>query len=217
MGMMYKFLGRGKPEASTQGFTSSWASVVDSVLSIDVLYKNAALENLAQNLYYSDIHHEGSTYKESDEVEGINACKHHLLHNWEPAHNGLNSFRFSRLSKIHEETMNASKAYGETLAAYIEFKELLVQAHRHEQPLLERKIANKSRDGTQWDVLTQEKIESLMRLLEILRQQDRSLFDQLTNGVDVSDRFHLPLHAQAPIDLRMFYGHRSGFIVNFTW
>ncbi|MCL0055287.1 hypothetical protein M1N56_05375 [Dehalococcoidia bacterium] len=220
MGLMYKLLGRGKSELSVEGFAIRWRNVIDSILPIDVILRSSGLAGLAQSLVNFDIYGQSDIYEESKEIEGIGAYRNHLLHRWQVAHNDISSFRFSRLSDIHSQTMKASKAYGETLVNCIEFKELLVESHRSNNPSLERATEKKSRDGTQWDVLTQECIESLRVSLGKLERQDHVLFSGLMDGKEINSRFHAPLHSQIPIEARnidAMYGARPGFIANFTW
>ena len=220
MGILGKLTGIGKTDISEDNYVSIWKDLVNSILPVDAILRDAGLNQQATALANKDVFRQlDSNPDEAKEIECTNAYREHIQYRWTPLDNDFKSHKSSQMEDLRYQTLKASRAYGETLACYTEFKVLEIAWVRNNAPSLEDLIVKKIKDGTQWDVLAQEGVETVINLLRNLAQQNRALYSKLTNGEDPADMFRTPLYSHIPPDIKhnafSMVGARPGFIAYF--
>ena len=111
----------------------------------------------------------------SYEEEVIEAHVAHLMEKFQPAHNSLQDIKLEPpYRRLHWALMQASRAYGETIATDIECRRLFLSPQYLTKPYY-----RKQRDGKQWDALAREKAEYFLGELDDLRIQMPAVFSLL--------------------------------------
>lgn len=106
------------------------------------------------------------------EEEIINAHVAHLVGKWQPTHNAMMDLKAKRhYRRLHKKAMLASRAYGETLFTYIEFKRLFLSPQ-----YLTKTYYRKQRDGRQWDALANRYARALLDELYRIRDTEPQIF-----------------------------------------
>lgn len=120
-------------------------------------------------------------WEESLERQILQACIEHLAEIWRPSHDSLNSLKPDNPFKaLHRRTLLASRAYGETLNAYIEYRTLNIS----NQDMTDTFFI-KRKDSQTSDNLTQKYTQALLVDLEDLRSQDTTTFRLLLRHTQV--------------------------------
>ena len=137
--LLYAIKSRNIQEVTLDDYASVLTAVLGSLLPLNLILSQAG------------IRFEGE-WSESKEQQSVSACNNHLLDQWQSSHNSLNDTKPSKQYKnLHKTAMLASRAYGETLSAYIQFQTLFWSPQYQS-----RSYYAKQKDGIQWDKLTVE-------------------------------------------------------------
>ena len=145
-------------------------------------------------------------WDEALEQEMLDVVTRHILESYQPAHNDLNSVKPpTQYESLRWKAMMASRAYGETLASYIEFKRMFLS-----DEYLTDSYQRKRIDGKGWDELAREKTRDLLDELERIEANKPESFKLILPlgipaGINsiAADTSHMPeglpfRHAVAP-------------------
>lgn len=151
---LYSIRGAGVPIVLVDDFGRLFAEVLDAMVpSFQIV-----------NLAGTDISQDWDISLESQTIDAHVA---HLVEVWQPAHNAMQDVKpEKRFQRVHRKAMMASRAYGETLITYIEYRRMFLS-----DQFGAKLYFRKQRDGRQYDALT--------------REYTRGLIDEL---VDISTR-----------------------------
>jgi len=160
--LWYGLRGRHVPLVGLHTFGPGFAAVMQAMIPTYEIIRSAKI----------DLQQE---WTPAMEQEIINAHVNHLMKKWQPAHNSLNRTRpEKRFQKLHRKAMLASRAYGETIMTYVEYRRLFLS------PLYLTKTYNhKQRDGEQWDRLAVEHLQILVGEIHRLQAEEPQAFKLL--------------------------------------
>ena len=168
--LKYRMAGIGKPTVTVEEFSTVIACVFGAMVPVNEILKTAGIE-------------QGREWEEAHEIEAIETCRAHLLDIWQPAHNEMNSLKpESQYYYLHNACMLASRAYGETLAAYVEYKILFISPQ-----FMTKSYYRKRQDGKEWDSLASEFSGKLIVELERLELQKPDISKLLMPSGDIPE------------------------------
>ena len=117
----------------------------------------------------------GGEWTESLEQQMIDAHVEHVVNSHQPAFNALMDMKPTRsYQRLHRLAMTVSRAYGETIAAYAEYRRMFLSSE-----YLSDAYTRKQADGQQWDSLTREHTRALLNELQEINAQDSEAYRYL--------------------------------------
>ncbi len=187
----YRVAGFGTPTVTFTEFAEGFSGLVKRMLPLHAISRSAGVD-------------EKGDWTEEKEEARINAARVHLVNGWQPTYNALNDIKPpGRFRIIHMKAMMASRAYGETLVAFIEFQNLFLSPQYLTEPYYGAEAS-----GRQWDSITKVHIEDLLQELDRLSIQDQGAYKALIHSEEVLYRLQSmvdsPLYTVAPFGIEPF-------------
>lgn len=166
IGLWYEARGLCVPRVGSETFGARLAEVLKAMVPTSEIVESAGI----------DLKRE---WTPSLEQEMIDAHVAHLLGKWQPAHNSLQDVRPGRQYRsLHWKAMWASRAYGETVVTYIEYRRIFLSPQFGTNIHLQV-LARKRRDGRQWDTLARKHARALLDELYGIKAKEPQTFGLL--------------------------------------
>lgn len=166
----YLLAGRGTKTVPLEKFAPVFAKVLEQIVPHLQIIRASGIESTGE-------------WSESLEVKVIEAHEIHLLNRWQPAHNALNSLKPPNpFLKLHLSAMLASRAYGETVVTYIEYRRMFLS-----EEYLSDRYFRKQQEGRDWDSLTSKHSRGVIGEIESIAGRDSSAYKLLVPTETVLD------------------------------
>jgi len=163
--LWYNLSGYRAPRVTAELFAPMFVNLLNNMLPYDEILGLAGID-----------------YKIKVETSRINEytakiIEAHVTHleRFQPAHNSIQIVKVERIcQRLHSKAMMASRAYGETLAAYIEHNRLLLLPN-HGTNIYYKK----EKHGRQWNALTAKYTRGLLDELAHIKAQEPQTYKLL--------------------------------------
>lgn len=167
--LWYRLAGSRTPAVSLAEFSDGFSTLVRQMIPVHRIAHLAGAD------------YKGEWTEEKEEAR-VNAARAHLIDLWQPAHNAINDIKPpSRFRIIHRKAMMGSRAYGETLALFIEYQVLFLGPQYMTEPYYRTQ-----KSGIQWDSVARDQMEDLLNELDQLAIRDQIAYNALVKPEDLS-------------------------------
>ena len=163
--LWYNLSGYRAPRVTVELFAPMFVNLLNNMLPYDEILGLAGID-----------------YKIKVETSRINEytakiIEAHVTHleRFQPAHNSIQIVKVERIcQRLHGKAMMASRAYGETLVAFLQLERLFLSPHYHP------KVSNKmEKHGKQWNALTAKYTRGLLDELAHIKVQESQTYKLL--------------------------------------